>query len=563
MKWTIGRKLIYGFAVVLFILIVMIGVSYYEIDVVDDTYSSVIENEAEKAVEFKELQVIAKRETISLRGYLLLGNEQSLQDFEITRAEYKEKSEHLLETLEISQSIQMLKELNQIENEYAQFAEQTFELKRQNDTDAVNALISSQGPDIINRFDEQLNKLSTFQDDLLEKGSKDASEKVADTKVEILVLGILAVLIGIGIAIFIGRLISKPVIEIANAATKISNGDLTVNDIKVKNRDEIGDLANSFNQMAGNLRLLIEKVSLNSIQVASSAEELTAGAEQTTQATHQIATSIQEVAGGAEIQGQGANESSLAMKEMTVGIQQVAQTTSFVSELAMETSNEAINGNNSLQKVIHQMNTISEVVDNSASVVKELGEHSKEIEKIIEVITSIADQTNLLALNAAIEAARAGEHGRGFAVVADEVRKLAEQSKKSADQIAGLIRKIQGDTTNAVDVMDKGTQEVKVGIIVVHEAEEGFKKILRLIQQVTAQIQEASATSEEISVSVEKVNTSIEEIARIAQDSASNTQNVASASEEQLASMEEITSSASDLSKMAEELQLHINQFKV
>ncbi|MGG3889756.1 methyl-accepting chemotaxis protein [Metabacillus fastidiosus] len=563
MRWTIGRKLIYGFAVVLFILIVMVGVSYYEIDVVDDTYSSVINNEAEKAVEFKELQVIAKRETISLRGYLLLGNEQSLQDFEITRAEYKEKSEYLLEILEISQSIQMLKELNQIENEYAQFAEQVFELKRQNDTDAVNALISSQGPDIINKFDEQLNKLSTFQDDLLEKGSKDASEKVADTKVDILVLGILAVLIGIGIAIFIGRLISKPVIEIADAANKISNGDLTVDNIKVKNRDEIGDLANSFNQMAGNLRVLIEKVSLNSIQVASSAEELTAGAEQTTQATHQIATSIQEVAGGAEIQGQGANESSLAMKEMAVGIQQVAQTTSFVSELAIETSDEAINGNDSLQKVIHQMNTISEVVDNSASVVKELGEHSKEIEKIIEVITSIADQTNLLALNAAIEAARAGEHGRGFAVVADEVRKLAEQSKESADQIASLIRKIQGDTTHAVDVMDKGTQEVKVGIVVVHEAEEGFKKILRLIEQVTSQIQEASTSSEEISVSVEKVSVSIEEIARIARDSASNTQNVASASEEQLASMEEITSSASDLSKMAEELQLHINQFKV
>ncbi|MGG3928217.1 methyl-accepting chemotaxis protein [Metabacillus fastidiosus] len=563
MRWTIGRKLIYGFAVVLFILIVMIGVSYYEIDVVDDTYSSVIENEAEKAVEFKELQVIAKRETISLRGYLLLGDEKSLQDFEITREEYKEKSEYLLERLEISQSIQMLKELNQIENEYAQFAEQVFELKRQNDTDAVNALILSQGPDIINKFDEQLNKLSTFQDDLLEKGSKNASEKVVDTKVDILVLGILAVLIGIGIAIFIGRLISKPVIEIANAANKISNGDLTVDNIKVKNRDEIGDLANSFNQMAGNLRLLIEKVSLNSIQVASSAEELTAGAEQTTQATHQIATSIQEVAGGAEIQGQGANESSLAMKEMAVGIQQVAQTTSFVSELAIETSTEAINGNDSLQKVIHQMNTISEVVDNSASVVKELGEHSKEIEKIIEVITSIADQTNLLALNAAIEAARAGEHGRGFAVVADEVRKLAEQSKESADQIASLIRKIQGDTSHAVDVMDKGTEEVKVGMAVVHEAEEGFKKILRLIEQVTSQIQEASISSEEISVSVEKVSVSIEEIARIARDSASNTQNVASASEEQLASMEEITSSASDLSKMAEELQLHINQFKV
>ncbi|MDY0409834.1 methyl-accepting chemotaxis protein [Virgibacillus soli] len=179
----------------------------------------------------------------------------------------------------------------------------------------------------------------------------------------------------------------------------------------------------------------------------------------------------------------------------------------------MDTSTEANSGNHSIQQVIQQMEKIDKVVDNSASIVKQLGDHSKEIGKIIDVITTIADQTNLLALNAAIESARAGEHGRGFAVVADEVRNLAEQSKSSAEQIAAFIEKIQADTSFAVDAMDMGTKEVKLGMEVVQEAEKGFKKILRLIEHVTAQTQETSAASEEMSASLEQVNSSMGEIA--------------------------------------------------
>lgn len=541
----------------------MIGVSYYQINTLNNSYSDLLLDKAKKAVDIKDLQVAVKQEMVSMRGYLLLEDEQSLKDYKKAREDYQEKYEALLGRFKIPEAIKILKDLNEIENEYRQFSNHVFDLKQQNKTAEYTTLLSTQGRDILKRFDEQAQKLSNYQNDILDNGQKSNSTKVSKTKIQVLLLGLIAVLIGGAIAIFMGRLISKPIVITANIAKKISNGDLTVDEIKVKNRDEVGELADSFNQMTQNLRQLIEKVSLNANQVAASAEELTASAEQTTQATQQIAISIQEVASGAETQGQGANESSSAMKEMAIGIQQVAETTSFVAELALETNGEANRGHESLQKVIHQMNTINEVVDNSATVVKSLGEHSKEIGKIIEVITSIADQTNLLALNAAIESARAGEHGKGFAVVADEVRKLAEQSKESADQITTLIERIQGDTIHAANVMDKGTEEVKVGMVVVHEAEEGFNKIQELIEQITAQIQEASAVSEEMSASAEQVNASVEEIALIAQVSANNTQNVASASEEQLASMEEIASSASALSKMAEDLQMHVGEFKV
>lgn len=563
MKWTISKKILGGFSIVITVLIVIIGVGYYQLNNVDNNYTFLIQDKAKKAVDIKDLQIAVKQEIVTLRGYLVLDDEESLENFNKATDDFQKKYNSMMEIFEIPEAIKMLEELKKIEVEYQQFAAQVFELKRQDKISEVEALVATRGREIGQKFDEQAEKLSAYQNEILDKGNKETSNIAANTKKQILILGILSVLISIGIAVFIGRLISRPVMKMANQASKIASGDLTVDEIKVKNKDEIGDLADSFNQMTRNLKILIEKIRLDSEQVASSAEELTAAAEQTTQATNHISTSIQEVANGAEIQGHGVNESSIAMKDMAQKIQQMAETTSSISELATETNGEARNGRYSLQKVTEQMNTIREFVDESASVINSLGVHSQEIGKIIDVITSIADQTNLLALNAAIEAARAGEYGKGFAVVADEVRKLAEQSKESADQITELIQKIQGDATTATDVMDKGTQEVKEGMLVVHEAEENFEKIQKLIEQVTAQIQEASASSEEMSASVQQVTASIEEIARIAKESSNNTQNIASASEEQLASMEEIVSSASALSKLAEDLQEQASQFKI
>lgn len=360
-----------------------------------------------------------------------------------------------------------------------------------------------------------------------------------------------------------GTIISRPIKGMAKAAQKIAEGDLTAEQIRIRNRDEVGDLALAFNQMAQNLKNLITNVSQNTVQVSASAAELTASADQTIQATEQITSAMQEVASGSEAQGKNATESSQAMKNMTNGIQQLASTTAAVSELAIETNTEANKGNDSLQRVISQMDTINTAVLESATVVKKLGNHSVEIGNIISIITDIAEQTNLLALNAAIEAARAGDHGRGFAVVADEVKKLAEQSKNSAEQIAGLISEIQQETNRAVTVMDTGTQEVQVGMKVVKVAEEGFSKIVDLIEQVSKQIQEATTVSEEMSSSAEQIYASFDDIATIAQTSSSNLQNVASASEEQLATIEEVAASAATLSTMAEELQSQVSKFKV
>ncbi|WP_342505822.1 methyl-accepting chemotaxis protein [Sporosarcina sp. FSL K6-2383] len=563
MRWTINKKLLGGFTAVLLLLIISIGISFTQITSLRDSYTDLIDDKAMKAVEIKELQVAVKQEMITMRGYLLSGDSKSLQAHTDAASKYREVYDALHPKFKGPEFIKMLEEVNEIEAEYARFTEKVFDLKKKNRNAEYQALVSSEGIGIVLRLDEAVKELSDSQHNLLVTGSTQNAKKVQSTVILVLAVGIVAVLVGIVIALIMGRLISTPVIALANSAIKMAEGDLSVKPVKVKNKDEIGDLVNSFNLMAKNLRIVIEKVSINSSHTASSAEELTASAEQTARATEQIATSIQEIASGTETQVDSANDSSTAMNEMAIGIQQIAETSSSVSESAIETNKEANLGNESLQKMIHQMNTIHDAVADSALGIKKLGELSNEIGNIIGVITGIADQTNLLALNAAIEAARAGEHGKGFAVVADEVRKLAEQSRESAGQIAGLITQIQDDTNEAVHVMEVGTTEVATGKLIIDETGKRFEKILISIEQVTAQIQEVTAISEEMSASTEEVNASIGEMANIAQHSADNTQNVASASEEQLASMEEITASATTLSKMAEDLQETVKQFKL
>ncbi|MFB7156519.1 methyl-accepting chemotaxis protein [Lysinibacillus sp. NPDC056232] len=563
MRFTIYKKLTLGFFIVILVLVGTIGLNIKQLNSVNMTYRVLLEEQTTKSISIQELRAIAKQEIVSMRGYLLLGDKQNSQSNTASREEFKKKYDELMASFDSQKSIELLEAINKSEQDAQQFADRMFSLKAAGETEQYEKLDSTQGRLIIKQFDERVANLANYQDEYIKGQIAATSKEIQSIKFQMIILGVFAVVISLIIAMVMGSLISRPIKGMAKTAKKIAGGDLTAEQIHIKNRDEVGDLALAFNQMAVNLKDLITNVRHNTVQVSGSAAELTASAEQTIQATEQITSSIQEVASGSEAQGKNATESSVAMKTMTKGIQQLAVTTAAVSELAIETNTEANKGNESLHRVITQMNTINSAVLESASVVKNLENHSVEIGNIISLITDIAEQTNLLALNAAIEAARAGDHGRGFAVVADEVKKLAEQSKRSAEQIATLISEIQQNTNRAVTVMDTGTQEVQVGMQVVKVAEEGFSKIVELIEQVSKQIQEATTVSEEMSSSAEQIYASFDEIATIAQMSSSNLQNVASASEEQLATIEEVAASAAALSNMAEELQTQVSRFKV
>ena len=374
---------------------------------------------------------------------------------------------------------------------------------------------------------------------------------------------ILLVLIGVAmVAWYISRKISNPIIELSSIVREIAKGDLR-NNLEIDSQDEIGELGKAVNLMTNDLRSLITQLASSAEQLAASSEELTASAEQSAQAANQVAGSITEVAEGAGLQLQATDTSKNIMEKLSSGIQEIANNAITIVGTAQKTSSAAFEGGNAVMDAKNQMICIEKSVEASSIVVTGLGERSKEIGQIVDTISGIAGQTNLLALNAAIEAARAGEQGRGFAVVADEVRKLAEQSQEAAKQITTLIAEIQNDTSKAVSAMINETQQVKRGTEVVEKAGITFNEITQLVQQMSAQTREVSAEIQEIAKDSQSMVSLVSDIDNVSRNTAEQTQTVSAATEEQSASTEEIASSSHALSKMAGEIQAAISKFKV
>ena len=357
--------------------------------------------------------------------------------------------------------------------------------------------------------------------------------------------------------------ITKPLQALEGVAAQIAGGDLRVTGIAVNSRDELGRLARSFEQMIQNLRELVSEINGSSQHVAASSQQLTASAEQSAQAAGQVAVSITDTAHGSEKQVFAVEETSKLVTIISSGMEREARQTTEAADIAGQAVRAVESGNQAVDTAIRQMTNIRQTVDNSATVVVELGQRSKEIGQIVETISGIAGQTNLLALNAAIEAARAGEQGRGFAVVAEEVRKLAEQSQGAAKQIASLIGDIQGKTEEAVAAMQNGTQEVRKGTEVVDQAGQAFTDIgdhVRNVADIAKGTADGLISLVKTGQEIQKKMQQTEEISR---DISGQAQTISAATEEQSASMQEIASSSEHLAHLAEQLQLTVAKFKV
>ncbi|WP_042222380.1 methyl-accepting chemotaxis protein [Oceanobacillus manasiensis] len=388
---------------------------------------------------------------------------------------------------------------------------------------------------------------------------EDAVQPIFNTTLIVIAIALAA---GIAVVVFIIRSITRPVNKLVEAADKMSNGDLTVS-VTTKSNDEIGQLANAFNRMRKHLNEVIVQVRDKANNLAASSEELNASSQQNTVATEQITNSIQDVASGVENQSNRIDSSSRMAQDMSSSIQQIASSSNEVSSTAADATSVVQAGNKAIETTVGQMEFIKKTVHELSGNIEGLGNKTREIGNIVDVITNIAEQTNLLALNAAIEAARAGEHGKGFAVVADEVRKLAEQSSQSSEQIKDMIQSVQKESVDAVKAMATGTTEVERGIEVVSQAGQSFTDITSFVNTVTSQIQQVASKIQEISSGTEQFRETFDSLAGISETTSGAAQNVSASTEEQLASMEEITDSANSLSVMAEELQEVVEQFKL
>jgi methyl-accepting chemotaxis protein len=313
---------------------------------------------------------------------------------------------------------------------------------------------------------------------------------------------------------------------------KFAVGDLTVN-LPVKSSDVIGKLFGGFNKSVNHIGQMIEKID-ESVKATASA-------------AYQISSSTEELAAGGQEQSSQTSDIAGAVEEMSKTILETTKNTNLASEKAKVAGLKAKEGGNVIKETIKGMDKISEVVSKSAETVFTLGKNSDRIGEIIQVIDDIADQTNLLALNAAIEAARAGEQGRGFAVVADEVRKLAERTTKATKEIALMIKQIQMDTSEAVKSMQLGTKEVDNGKMLANKAGLVLDAIIQESEKVSEIVAQVAVSSEEQNSGVIQISQNLDGINKITQESTSGLQQIARAAE--------------DLSKLTGNLQALVENF--
>ncbi|NWF90405.1 MAG: methyl-accepting chemotaxis protein [Ignavibacteriaceae bacterium] len=328
--------------------------------------------------------------------------------------------------------------------------------------------------------------------------------------------------------------IYAPINEAVIALEQIASGDLTTK-IDTKYHGDHEKIKNSINHATDSLGKTISEVSSAVYSAAESAK--------------QISKRTEQMALGAQEQSAQASQVVHAVDEMTKSILDSTTNTSIAADASKLAGKVAKDGGKVVEETIHGMIRIADVVKTSADTVKALGKSSEQIGEIVQVIDDIADQTNLLALNAAIEAARAGEQGRGFAVVADEVRKLAERTTKATKEIASMIKQIQKDTFDAVDSMQKGTEEVEKGKLSAQKAGESLREIIGGADKVVDIVSQVAAASEEQSATAEQISKSIESITNVTQESASGIQQIANAAE--------------DLNKLTYNLQELVSQFKI
>ncbi|MEK3977900.1 methyl-accepting chemotaxis protein [Psychrobacillus sp. FSL K6-2836] len=407
-----------------------------------------------------------------------------------------------------------------------------------------------------------INELIKHNLELAQKSNEVSNAQFKQAQTNTIIVILVAMVLSIAAGYLIAKLISRPLNKVVTLLGQVANGDLSQT-TNIDRKDEVGELAKSTNVMVVSLRKLMQDVMNTSQQVAASSEELTASAEQTSQATEEITNAIQGIAEGAETSTASLEESSTGLEEVTLGIQNIADSSNTIAEAGLHASAQAKMGGEFVGKTVQQIQAINQSVNESSEAIKSLDKRSQEIGEITKVITEIANQTNLLALNAAIEAARAGEHGKGFAVVADEVRKLAEQSQQSSMQISELINEIQVDMTRSNDSINQVKSDVKEGLTIVGETEESFKVILGSLDKVSMQIDDMAATAEQMSASAQEVSANVTSSASMSRESSMNSQSVAASTEEQLASMEEISSASNNLSEMAMNLQELVSKFKL
>ena len=373
-------------------------------------------------------------------------------------------------------------------------------------------------------FDKTSIAITSIVEEFVKQQTDEASamtgnvqKSIGQIMVVLLVISLITIVSGFLIAWYLTSSVVRPLIRAVDVSNSIANGDLTVK-IESDSNDETGQLLNSMKNMVANLKKLIADIKETSSNMASASEQLSASSE--------------EMSKGVVSQSDRSTQIASAAHEMSQTVVEIARNASSIAVSASGTANVAKEGEHIVDKSVSEVKDIAATVSESSKVMVSLGERSRQIGDIIRVISEIADQTNLLALNAAIEAARAGEQGKGFAVVADEVRKLAERTAKATSEIGSMIGAIQEEVQKSVTSMDEVSKMVGTGVEFSTQTGEALHKIVSSVSELQMMVQQIASATEEMSATSEHISGDIMAVARVSKETSTGSEQIADASSE-------------------------------
>lgn len=557
----IGWK--YGFVlIIIFILLVVTtGLVSFSINDAQKDLDVVVE-EADLSVLTIELSDLINSKGLSAMAYAQYGGTSHFDAFEAKNVEINELISDLNEKFSGENHQSLYNEVLRINDEL--------------NTLFYDEIVDAVGSDIevMRLYSNQYNNLTTNAGlyleslrDLVTEDRNLAAEHAEGSQnyaLQILIASmVVSIIIAFILVIFISRHVTQHLNRVVLMSEKIASGDLTETDNHYRGRDEIAQLSTSMEKMRLQLTNMIDSIKQTSLLVSSQSEQLNQSADDVKSGTQQIAATMEELASGTETQANFAGDLAETMTIFAEKIKSINASSESINESSNDVLKETELGNEYMNKSINQMDNIDQIVKDAVEKVAGLDKQTQEISKLVGVVKEIADQTNLLALNAAIEAARAGEHGRGFAVVADEVRKLAEQVANSVVSIAKIVNEIQTESRNVTDALEKGYDEVEQGTKDIEETGVRFKAIEDAIAVMTSNVQTVISGLVELNNDSAKVNEAVQEIASISEESAAGVEETSASAEEASSAMEGVSNGASTLLESARELNELVQQFKM
>ncbi len=554
---TISRKLYGSFFIVVALILALFGFVWLNVERVNSSYTELIERNAALRELMGEIQTQVVQMNGSFLDYMLSGNKATEKEAASIREQMKEKLLSAQGLLEDEAHQDKLSELMELNEQYGTRVQEMGKL----DPAKAQSFARSRILPLAKLIQADARKLAEEQAVLMEERVAANNREVTTTNLSILFGSLLLIAATLLLGTWLSRNISLPIKRLSQLADAVADGDLRAAPVAIGNRDEIGALAVAFAKMRSGLEGMIRQVEHASRRLALNAEELQAGAGQTTKATDHIAQSIQHVAEASERQLHGSQSIAGSMEEVAAGIERIAHSATIMEEAASQTVLVVDLGGSLLEQTRRDVDAVDRIVCHAGAFMEKLQTSVQQIGQLADLIGSIASQTNLLALNAAIEAARAGEHGRGFAVVADEVRTLATQAEEASKQVARAIGAVRRETDEASSMILAGREEIEKGVASAASTGKQFEMIREAMREVAGQIQDITVSCERISVGTKQVAVLTSDSARQAVDAAALSQSVSAAAEQQLASMEEMTASAISLHDVAGELRSHTARF--